>query len=528
MESEHLPYWSHQVEMPKFMNLNRDFETEVCVVGGGIAGLTTAYLLIQEGKKVCVLEASDQGRGQSGRSTAQFTSAVDNRYFILEKILGLDSTKKIARSHRAAIRLVQEIVRKEKIECDLDVVDGYLITANHLGEALENELRAANRAGIEDAVLVENAPLPFHSGPAIRFPKQLQLHPLKYLKGLAEAIQTKGGAIFTHSHVSEIRGGSDATVITSDGYRVNCKSIVVATHVPINNLFAIHNKQTAFRTYVIGAKVPVGSISKSLFWDMMDPYHYIRTQKLENDPDHVLLLVGGEGHRTGLDENPEENYIHLESWIRDHFPMAKDFNYRWSGQILEPFDGMAYLGHNPLDRKNVYVITGDSGDGMTHTTIGGMIISDQILNRKNPWEEVYSPSRFSVKAIREYLKENLETVSNYSDWMKEQQEEDYDSIPAGQGSVFRRGMKMVAAYKDDNHQVHLRSATCPHLGGVVQWNKSEKSWDCPCHGSRFDAKGKLLEGPANEDLKPIKESFQFRFLKPFLRIKPTKSKEANP
>jgi glycine/D-amino acid oxidase-like deaminating enzyme/nitrite reductase/ring-hydroxylating ferredoxin subunit len=528
-ENERTPFWAEQLEMPKFMNLKRDHETEVCIVGAGIAGLTTAYLLLQEGKKVCVLEAFEIGSGQSGKSTAHFTTAIDDRYFIIEKILGAETAKKVARSHRSALRLVQEIVRKEKIDCDLEEVDGYLITSNHLSDSLENELKAVNRAGIEDAYLIENAPLPFHSGPAIRFPKQLQLHPLKYLKGLAEAIQAKGGSIFTHTHVSEVHGGNKANVVTSEGYRVNCDSIVVATNTPINNIFAVHNKQTAFRTYVVGAKIPAGSVTKALYWDLLDSYHYIRIQKIENDLENVMLLVGGEGHRTGQDANPEQNYINLESWVRDRFTMVKEFTHRWSGQIIEPFDGLAYLGHNPMDRENVYIITGDSGNGMTHATIGAMIITDQITLRKNPWEEIYSPSRFTVKAFRDYIKENLDAVSGYSDWMKEQTEEDYDSIPAGEGAVFRRGMKMIAAYKDMNQHIELRSAVCPHLGGIVKWNSSEKSWDCPCHGSRFDCHGKLLDGPANKDLKPIKETIsRFQFLKPFLKIKPKRSSEANP
>jgi glycine/D-amino acid oxidase-like deaminating enzyme/nitrite reductase/ring-hydroxylating ferredoxin subunit len=503
-EGESKSPWMNDFEMHRFMPLHRDIDTEVCIIGGGIAGLTTAYLLIKEGKKVCVLEDHEIGSGQSGKSTAHFTVALDTPYLELEKIHGTDGIKLIAQSHQAAIQVVKEIVFKESFSCDLEMLDGNLFTTGKLMNGIEKELQAMHRAGIDGAYLEEKSPLPFHAGPSLRIPNQVQLHPLKYLKGLAEVIQRRGGKIFTHTHAKQIHGGGKAHVITTDGYKIECKSIVVATNTPINNWFSIHNKQTANRTYAVSALIPSGSVSKALYWDTLEKNHYIRIQTV--DQDHDLLIIGGEGHRTGQDDEPIQNYIKLETWARDHFPFIQSFLQRWSGQVFESIDGIGHLGQNPLDQKNVFIISGDNGNGMTNGTIGAMIITDEIMTRTNPWSDLYNPSRFKLKTIREFIKENLKTASQYADWIKEKDFEELEDIPQCQGTVIRKGMKMIAAYKDENGNIDLHSAICPHLGGIVQWNSSEKSWDCPCHGSRFDAHGAVIEGPANRNLKSIRKS----------------------
>ncbi|MBC7396938.1 MAG: FAD-dependent oxidoreductase, partial [Bdellovibrionales bacterium] len=233
------------------------------------------------------------------------------------------------------------------------------------------------------------------------------------------------------------------------------------------------------------------------------PYHYVRLQNDEDDPAYELLIVGGEDHKTGQDSNPTENYARLERWMRNHFKEAKEVVYQWSGQVMEPVDGLAYLGHNPMDRDNVYIITGDSGNGMTHCTIGGMLITDQVMKRANAWEKLYHPSRVSLRATGEYLKENANVAAQYSDWIREDSLDDLNDIPVGEGAVFRKGVKIVAAYRNTQNEMEFMSASCPHLGAIVRWNTAEKSWDCPCHGSRFDGSGTVIEGPASSNLKKL-------------------------
>ncbi len=503
---ESISVWHHTQSMPKFAKLSENISADVCVVGGGIAGLTTAYLLMKEGKSVCLLEDFELGSGQTGRTTAHLVTALDDRYFELEKLHGQKGASLAGESHKAAIKKLVQIVSEEKIDCELERVNGYLFAlGDKRPRLIDREFAAARRCGVEVELLEKMPLVPFATGPCLRFAEQVVIHPLKYLDGLARCIHQGGGKIFTNTHVSHVKGGEKAYVETKDGFTVNCNSIVVATNTPINDLFAIHTKQAPYRTYVVAFKIPSGSVPKALYWDTLDPYHYIRVESGSRDESspHDILIVGGEDHKTGQHDNPESRYERLEMWTRKRFPMVSEVLYRWSGQVMEPMDGLAFLGHNPMDRNNVYIITGDSGNGMTHSTIGAMLITDQIMERRNSWEELYNPSRVSFRAAPEFMRENGNVAAQYADWFTPKPKPDFARIKPKEGVVFREGLKMIAAYKDENGEIEYLSAACPHLGGVVQWNKAEKSWDCPCHGSRFDAHGKVIEGPASTDLKPL-------------------------
>ena len=493
--------WMDTVPMPKYSKLTSDSSFEVCIVGGGLGGITTAYLLQQEGKKVCVLELLDVGGGQTGRTTAHFTTCLDDRYFELEKYHGEEGTKIAAQSHLASLNKVESIIIKEKIECDFKRVNGYLFRAPDSDpEILERELSAVHRAGLNDIHMTEvGSPKAFMKGKALCFPNQIQLHPLKYLKALAKLFVQRGGQIFSQTHVVSVTGGKNAAVKTKDDITVSCESIVVATNSPMNDMFAIHTKQAPYRSYVLGFKVDKASVDPALYWDTSDPYHYIR---LQDD----VLIVGGEDHKTGQEDQPEECFKKLESWTRKIYPKVGEVVHRWSGQVMEPVDGLGFLGHNPLDRNNVFVITGDSGNGMTHCTIGGMLITDQIMGRPNPWEKLYNPSRISPRATTEFLKENANVAIQYGDWFKPHLSlEDLSLLKIGEGMIVRDGMRFFAASKDAAGKIEKVSAVCTHLGGIVHWNSVEKTWDCPCHGSRFDSKGKVIEGPAFTELAKLGE-----------------------
>lgn len=501
---ESVSLWQDSVTQNPYTRLNKNMLIDVCIIGGGIAGLTSAYLLMKEGKTVCVLEDFEIGGGQTGKTTAHFSNVLGTRYLELEKYHGTDGIRQVADSHTTAINRVEQIVNEENIECEMERLNGYLF-----GELisdirmLKDEYKAAHLAGMMDVEYLAQSPLRTFANECIRFPRQLKLHPLKYLNGLADAVVRNGGQIFTHTHVTKVEGGSPAIVTTDDGHEVRCMSVVVATNTPINNLFAIHTKQAPYRTYVLGFRVPKGSIPQGLYWDTMDPYHYIRLSKDPKDENSEILIVGGEDHKTGQEHHPQIRFSFLEEWTRTKFPFVKEIAYRWSGQVMESIDGLAYLGHNPMDPENVYIITGDCGNGMTHATIGAMLITDQIMERKSPWEEVYKPSRISLRAIADFLKENSNVAAQYGEWFSAKPQPNIKNLPYEEGVVFRSGLKMIAAYKDETGHLELMSAACPHLGGVVSWNHVEKSWDCPCHGSRFDCHGKVLEGPATKDLEKI-------------------------
>jgi glycine/D-amino acid oxidase-like deaminating enzyme/nitrite reductase/ring-hydroxylating ferredoxin subunit len=518
--------WFANVQPIKFTKLTRNISTDVVVIGGGIAGMTTAYLLSKAGKKVILVEDGYIGSGETGRTTAHITHALDDRYYNLEKIHEKQGAQKAAESHTAAIDLIESITKEEKIDCEFERLDGFLfLDPTDKKESLDKELKATHNAGISNTEIIQQSPLPsFDTGPCLRFPNQAQFQPLKYLSGLAGAITNKyKGEIFTETHAQEINFNDTATTIkTLEGYTINATNIVIATNAPIvNETSKIYDKQEPYRTYVIGASLKKYSVPKALYWDTGDQnsknrvssYHYIRIQNVENSDSNDLLIVGGEDHKTGETDygRYEERFRSLEAWTRKRFPI-EDIKYKWSGQIMEPLDSLAFIGHNPgHSGKNLYIVTGDSGNGITHGTIAGMVLSDSILGRHNPWQDLYDPSRH-IQTDTTTQGNEASSSSEHEQQQEEQRQHGETTAPSpsssdplvslssGQGTVLEDNK--IAVYKDKTGNLHTYSAVCTHLGCNVSWNRLEKSFDCPCHGSRFSGRGKVINGPANADLEP--------------------------
>ena len=491
--------------LPTFAPLTESTTADVVVVGAGIAGLTTAYLLAKEGRRVVVLEDGDIGSGETGRTTAHLSFALDDRYTTLETLFGADGARLAAGSHQAAIDLIEQTVADERIDCDFTRLDGYLfLPPGGRHQELIDERDAAHRAGLPGVEWLPQAGTAgFEPGECLRWPRQGQFHILKYLAGLAGAVLRHGGVIHTRTHVREVQGGDDAKAVADNGAEVRARlGVVVATNSPFNDRVVMHTKQGPYRTYAVAARVPRGAVAKALFWDTGDPYHYVRLQEVPG-ADYDLLVAGGEDHKTG-EGDPAASLRRLEDWTRAHFPSVTAVEYRWSGQVLEPHDGLAFAGRNPLDADNVFIITGDSGHGMTHGTLGARLVADLVQGRANPWTELYDPGRITVarESAQEFVRENAGVVADYAELLTGGDVASVAEIPAGEGAVLRRGLTKIAVYKDEAGQAHECSAICPHLGCVVHWNGLEKSWDCPCHGSRFTALGALLAGPANTGLAP--------------------------
>lgn len=491
--------------IPAFTKLNHNLETDVCILGAGIAGLSCAYQLLRNGYRVVVMDSGPIGGRQTLRTTAHLCNALDDRYFEIERLHGLEHAKAVAESHADAIDQIEKVCGEENISCDFQRLNGYLF----LGPADDEELlikecKAARDAGVKVMSLPSVPNLAFNSGPCLRFSNQAQFHPGKYIGGLVQAIARMGGFIFAHTHADLIIGGPNARVTTTSGHIVHTDSIIVATNSPVNNTLAIHTKQAAYRSYVLGFEVPKQSIPAVLLWDTSDPYHYVR---LHQDPSSAydLLIVGGEDHRTGQATNAEERFQNLQAWTRFRFKGIREPLYRWSGQIIEPVDKLAYIGRNPVDYDNVFIATGDSGNGMTYGVIAGMLLTDLILKRPNDWEKVYAPNRVNVRSAGEFARENINTAVQYDAWITGGDVSSLDDIREGSGAVIRQGVGKVAAYRDTDGRLTVCSAVCPHLGGIVAWNAGEKTWDCPCHGSRFDRFGKVINGPANANLASIDE-----------------------
>jgi glycine/D-amino acid oxidase-like deaminating enzyme/nitrite reductase/ring-hydroxylating ferredoxin subunit len=514
---ENLSFWERTA--PKFYTtaLTGHLTADVCVIGAGIAGVTAAYLLAREGRDVVLVDDGPIGGGMTARTTAHLVNALDDRYYELEKILGQEFARLSAESHSAAIDRIETIVADENLDCDFGRVDGYLfLPPGGSVTDLKRELDAVHRAGLHDVERVESIPTgKFATDGVLRFPRQAEFHPLKYLNGLAQATINRGGRIFTGTRVVKVEEGNQVRVETANGHVIRAAAVIVATNCPINDRVVIHSKQAPYATYVLAFRVTT-KVEHALLWDTAEtaeqekqmlgpiPYHYVR---LARDEESDVLIVGAEDHKTGQANDFELRLARLERWTRDHFPFAGEITDRWSGQVMEPVDGMAYIGRNPGDR-NIFVVTGDSGNGMTHGTLAGILINDLICGRENPWTKLYDPSRKTMQptVVADYVAENANVVAQLTDYITSGDEPGAADILAGEGALLRTGAKKIAVYRDKQGRLHKFSAVCPHLGCIVRWDGCEKTWDCPCHGSRFDALGRVVNGPAISDLELVEAS----------------------
>lgn len=503
-------FWTASTEPIIFEKLKHSITTEILIIGGGISGLTTAYCLLKAGRKIVLVEDGYIGSGETGRTTAHLTCALDDRYFELEKIFGKEKATLAANSHMEAIQFIGNTVKQEGIDCDFKWVPGYLfLSGNDTKETLEKEYEATKNVGLLTEMLQQVPSLEAEDGKwCIKFPEQGQIHIMKYLKGLTDAISKLGGTIYTETKAENI--SKDGAL--ANGFEIKAKHIVVATNTPVNDWVVMHTKQWAYRTYVIGAKVPKGELPYALWWDTGDqdskwvgaPYHYVRLQEFDNT--HDLLISGGEDHKVGqadAENIPEqERYVRLIEWTKKRFPAMEEIEYKWSGQVMEPVDSLAYIGKNPGD-ENIYIITGDSGNGITHGTLGGIILTDIITGNDNMRIDLYSPSRITLKTADDYISEVGNMVAQYADWVTKEDVKDAGELRPGEGGIISSGINKIAAYRDEQNNLHTCSAVCPHLGAILQWNAEEKSFDCPAHGSRFTTEGIVINGPAICGLKKL-------------------------
>ena len=401
--------WFSNLRHPlRFNRLAQNISVDVAIIGAGIAGITTAYLLSRSGKSVAILEDGYIGSGETGRTTAHITHAIDDRYYNIEQKKGPKNTRLAAESHTAAMDLIENSIREEGIDCDFERLNGFLfLDESDKKSSLQRELKALKKAGVLKARMINESPLESADiSPCICFPDQAQFQPIQYLTGIAHSmIRDKEVQIFTETHAQDIkRIDTDSVIKTDKGHAVTAQSIVLATNAPIvDKVSKIYDKQLAYRTYVIAARIRKNSIPLALYWDTGDqkskdhvkPYHYARVQRTK-DKNFDLLIVGGEDHKTGIRMNKNDfdaKFKRLELWMRKIFSLEGPVIYAWSGQVMEPLDGLAFIGPNPGDDKNIYIATGDSGNGMTHGTIAGIILCDLIQGKDNPWANLYRPDR---------------------------------------------------------------------------------------------------------------------------------------
>ena len=490
--------WDDSTAMPEFQPLATNTSCDVAIIGAGITGLTAAYMLAKEGKDVLVVDDGCVAGGQSERTTAHLTAFLDRRYDELMRMFGQEKTAKIAASQIAAVGEIAHIVNLERIDCDFTHVDSYLLLGkDDKTETLFREMQVMQSIGFPQVVFGEISFGTRRDIPYLMLSHQAQFDICKYLYGLVARISELGGRIYGNTHISDFAKGQPAELTTGNERKITAENVIVATHSPITDFVSIHTKQTAYRSYVIAAQTEQDALPAGMYMDTESPYHYIRSAQ---KGDKVYVLIGGEDHRTGQENNYDERYDKLEEWARMMLPQLGPIEFRWSGQVYEPVDGLPFIGKDPDQSDNFYVATGFSGSGITNGTLAALLIRDQIMGCENELSEIYDPARKTAAALPEYLKENINSVSQYSNYFSGGQVASAAEIPPGEGAVIARGVKHFAVYKDENGQVVECSAVCPHAKGLVCWNSAEKTWDCPAHGSRFDCTGQVIDGPANSNL----------------------------
>ena len=500
-KSDTTPYWSTSTTFPQFAKLADNAETDVVVVGSGITGLTVAYLLAKAGKRVIVLERGRCAATDTGHTSAHLTMVTDTRLSDLVKGFGRTHAQAAWDAGLAAIAKIDDIVREHDIDAGFEWVDGYFHApldddASDASEDLKADATLAGELGF-DAEYLESVPLV--SRPGVRFADQARLHPRRYLAGVAKTFVALGGRIHEHSEADEFCG--DPRGVKANGYTVTCEDVVIATHNPLVGLGGMagatlfQTKLALYTSYVIAGRVTRGVVPDALWWDTADPYQFVR---VEPHRDYDVVIFGGEDHKTGQAEDTQACYRHLEEQLRKIVPNV-ELTHRWSGQVIETPDGLPYIGQSA---DHQYSATGYAGNGLTFGTVAGLIISDAILARSNPWAELFDPGRKALtRGLWDYVKENVDyPYYLIRDRFAGAEAKSLRAVRRGQGKVIERNGVNVAAYRDTAGIVTLRSAICTHMGCTVGWNTAERTWDCPCHGSRFKPTGDVISGPAEAPL----------------------------
>ena len=481
--------------------LDRDVRVDAAVIGAGVTGITAAYLLKKAGKTVALLERGRAALAETGHTTAHLTHVLDTRLTHLVRTFGEGNAKAAWDSSEVAIRQIETLVRREDIRCDFRRVPGYLFAPDDKDvPLLEEEQRWATRFGYQ-ATRTDPGSFPFRSRLALRFEGQARFQPRRYLLALLEKVPGDGSFVFENTGVKSVEHDGGQRVVTDNGRTVRCGHVVVAAHVPFNNRYAIHVKQAAYRSYVIAARMPKGQLPDALYWDTLDPYHYVR---LQPNGDHDLVILGGEDHKTGQVTDTDAAYRRLIDYLRDQLGPEATLVGHWSGQIMETIDGLPYIGANVDAPETELVATGYAGNGMTYGTLAGMMLSDRVLGRETPWDRLYNPSRIKARGLRDFIAENVDfPLHLVKDWLSGADARSPEDVRPGEGKIVRVGGKKVAVYREDNGELHGCSPVCPHMGCQVHWNNTERTWDCPCHGSRFLPTGEVLNGPAVSGLERV-------------------------
>ncbi len=497
-----ISYWIDTTQDTSYPKIENDIDVDVAIVGGGITGITTAYLLNMRGVKLAVIDANRIAKGTSGHTTAKITSQHSLKYAKTIKSFGEEKAQQYATANETAIDMVEEIVNENNIDCDFKRVPAYVFTQEEeYIKKIEEETSAAYSLKLP-AEYTDKLELPFAIKGAVKFSNQAQFHPRKYLLALASIIEKKGSLIFENTRAVDIQEGDPHILVTDSGKKIRASSVVQATRYPFFDTPGLYfSRLYPERSYLIGMHID-GSFPEGMFINAESPS---RTLRLHTGGNDSLLLVGGENHKTGHGDDLHKHYENVMDFARRNFSIV-DAPYKWSAQDYTAMDEIPIIGPMTSGKNSIYVATGYEKWGMSNGTAAAMIISDLILHGESPWEEVYNPSRFTpVASAKNFIMENADVAKSYVAG-KLNIPDDAVDIGRGEAVITEVDGNKVGMYRDMDGKRHIVSTTCTHIGCELKWNSAELSWDCPCHGSRFTYTGDIIEGPALENIKPNESS----------------------
>jgi len=476
-----------------------DIVYDVLVVGGGITGVSTAYRLQRAGKKCILAEAHNLGFGTTGGTTAHLNNFFDTPYNQVESDFGKENAQLLAYGAQLALDTIKENISENNIDCDFTEHTAYIFSLDDKqDESLQKLVDSSNELGVEMG-FINDSPFPIPYKRIASVPGQAQFHPIKYIHGLARAFVTLGGVILENCRVEKTDDGDIITAHTPKG-EIRAKNLFYATHIP-PGVNLLHFRCAPYRSYAIACTLKDGKYPQALGYDMDDPYHYYRTHRIDG-MDH--LIAGGEDHKTGDEENTENCFRKLEAYVRKYYQVDK-VAYQWSSQYFEPVDGLPYIGNLPGNPDNYYCATGFSGNGMIYGTISSLLISEMIMGATSAYAKLFDPSRIKpVAGFHDFVKEAADVVGHFiGDRFKFEKIDSIGELSPGEGKLVKHDGHQLAVYKDESGKVHGLNAACTHVKCIIAWNSAEKSWDCPCHGSRFDHEGTVITGPARKNLEKL-------------------------
>lgn len=498
----HEPYWLASVNRPDYAPLAEDITVDVAIVGGGLVGITSAFLLKGQGLKVAVIEGDRIANGTTGHTTAKITSQHGLIYNKVISKFGEEKARQYAEANESAIEFIYDVVKNKNIDCDFSYQDAYVYTQSEdYVQRIENEVEAAQRVGIR-ASYETKVPLPFDIKAAVRFENQAQFHPLKYILSLAEEIHKDGSFIFEKTKAVDVEETEEScTVITSNGNKVSADKIIIASHFPFYDGMGMYfARQYAEKSYVLGVKINE-KFPGGMYINAESPARSLRSLKHGDDE---IVLIAGENHRTGSEVKTNVHYDNLSKFAKETFDL-QGILYRWSTQDYITADNVPYAGYLTSKTSRVFTATGFGKWGMTNSTASAKLITDLLIKGESPWAPVYSPSRIDIAASgAKLLSYNLEVAGNLLEGKLYAAPEDVE-INNGEAKIVNIDGEKVGAYRDEQGELHIVDITCTHLGCELVWNEAEKTWDCPCHGSRFTYDGDNVEGPAFLSLKHLGE-----------------------